>query len=153
VTEVVAAEQCLERNFVDALRLPEPAVLWLLDLWRAIQVLDDVADGEAVDRQALDEVIWAVLVDMPGNTFFQAQSANLLPAVATAILKWKASDVAEREGRADEKSFVWRAAYYDIILLTVSLCHGPRIAMTMANSVMAMYGETFADYRKEFANA
>ena len=145
--------ETLERHLVEGLDLPRPAVMWLLDLWRTIQVFDDVADGGAVDRQALDEVIWATLVDMPGNTFFQAHAANLLPLLATAILKWKASDTAEREGRADEKSFVWRAAYYDIILLTVSLCHGPKVAMAQADTVLGLYGETFDDYRKEFSDA
>jgi len=143
----------LERHFVEQLNLPRSAVLWLLDLWRTIQVFDDVADGDPVDRQALDEVIWATLVDMPGNAFFQANATNLLPMLATAILKWKASDTVEREGRADEKSFVWRAAYYDIILLTVSLCHGPKVAMAQADTVLGLYGETFDDYRKEFSDA
>lgn len=142
-------EQWLEHNLLDGLKLPRTAVDWLLDLWRTIQVFDDVADGDPVDRQALDEVIWATLVDMPGNAFFQTHATNLLPLMATAILKWKASDTAEREGRADEKSFGWRAAYYDIILLTVSLCHGPKAALAQADTVLGLYGEKFEDYRKE----
>lgn len=135
---------------VEVLELPAPAVLWLLDLWKSIQVLDDLADGDPVDREDLDGAFWRLLVDMPGNPFFQMHSAFLLPALATALLKWKGSDTAERENRADEKSYVWRASYYDIILLTVSLCHGPKIALQAADKVMALYGETFADYRKEF---
>lgn len=143
------AAHWLERNMLEALALPRPAVDWLLDLWAAIQVFDDVADGDPVDRQRLDTVIWATLVDMPGNAFFQAHATHLLPLMATAILKWKASDTAEREGRADEKSFGWRAAYYDIILLTVSLCHGPKAAMAQADTVLSLYGEKFEDYRRE----
>lgn len=143
----------LEQYFVEELKLPRMAVIWLLDLWRAIQVLDDLVDGDPVDREDIDETIWRLLVDLPGNTFFQANAAQLLPALGTAVLKWKAADTAERGGKADEKSFVWRASYYDIILLTVSLCHGPKTALQMADKVMELYGETFADYRKEFPDA
>lgn len=138
---------------VEVLELPAPAVLWLLDLWKSIQVLDDLVDGDPVDRADIDETFWRLLVDMPGNPFFQANAAFLLPALATALLKWKGSDAAERAGQADEKSFVWRASYYDIILLTVSLCHGPKIALQAADKVMSLYGEKFEDYRKEFPHA
>jgi hypothetical protein len=90
---------------------------------------------------------------MPANSFFMANASQLLPALATAICKWKASDDAERSGRADEKSFVWRAAYYDIVLLTVLLCLGRESAMEKAGAVMALYGEDFAKYREEFPHA
>lgn len=146
-------EYWLERNFVEVLNLPEAAVMWLLNLWRVTQVFDDLADGDSVDRTTLDETIWRTLVELPGNSFFQTNCVNLMPAIATAILKWKGSDTAEREHNADARSFVWRAAYYDIVLLTVSLCHGPKIAMEMADEVMKLYGEKFEDYLKEFSYA
>jgi len=69
------------------------------------------------------------------------------------VLKWQASDVVEREGKADEKSFVWRAGYYDLVLASVQICHGPEIAIKMAPYVMALYGEKFEDYMREFKNA
>jgi hypothetical protein len=69
------------------------------------------------------------------------------------ILKWQASDTAERNQQADAKSFVWRAGYYDLVLMTVSLVHGPVPATQNAHLVMALYGETYEDYMKEFGNA
>ena len=135
------------------LELPATAVQWLLDLWHVIQTLDDVADGDAIERPALDRAIFAALVGMPANPFFQTYSVNLLPVMANAVLKWKASDDAEKEGNADEKSFVWRASFYDVVLAVVMLCHGPLTSMNAAKHVMALYGESFDDYRKEFQNA
>lgn len=146
-------EYWLERNFVEVLELPPAAVTWLLDLWHVSQTFDDLADGDPVDRATLDETIWRTLVGLPGNAFFQANCMSLLPALATAILKWKGSDTAEREGHVDARTFVWRAAYYDIVLLTVSLCRGPKIALEMADEVMKLYGEKFEDYLKEFSYA
>jgi hypothetical protein len=68
-------------------------------------------------------------------------------------MKWQASDQAERAGQADAKSFVWRAGYYDLILMAVSLTHGPGFAAKNAHLVMELYGEKFEDYMKEFGNA
>jgi hypothetical protein len=61
-----------------------------------------------------------------------------------------AADTAERAGVADEVSFVWRAGYYDLVMLVTQLALGAAEAMRLAPCVMKLYGEKFADYRKEF---
>lgn len=134
------------------LQLPPDAAIWLLDLWHVTQVFDDVADGDAVNRDDLDGAIWKGLVAMPANPFFIAHQSTLQPVLATAIMKWKASDSAEKAGKADEKSFVWRAGYYDVLMCVVMLCHDPETAMALADEVMALYGEDFAKYREEFGH-
>lgn len=149
----MTARESLQQLFQASLELPPDAAAWLLALWDVIQVFDDVVDNDAVARADLDRAIFTSLVGLPANTFFQTHGTSLLPILATAILKWKASDDAEREGSADEKSFVWRASYYDVVLAVVLLCHGQTAAMGAANHVMKMYGESFADYRKEFNHA
>jgi hypothetical protein len=141
----------LEEHFVNALDLPGTAVDWLLDLWRVIQVFDDVHDGDPAGD--VMPALWAALVSMPSNPFYQANAAALQAAVATAILKWHAANEAEDAGQADERSFVWRAAYYDVVLLAVLLCHGQAEALRLAPTIMLMYGEPFAAYREEFPNA
>ena len=143
----------LRLNLQRVLALPAPAIDWLLMLFEAIQVFDDVADGDPVEREDLNAVIWNTLVGMNQNTFWIANSHSLAPVVATMILKWQASDQAERDGKADAKSFVWRAGYYDVVLMTVALCHGTQQATDKAQQVMELYGETFEDYMKEFDHA
>ena len=143
----------LRLNLQRVLALPAPAIDWLLMLYGAIQVFDDVADGDPVEREDLNAVIWNTLVGMNQNTFWIANSHSLAPIVATMILKWQASDQAERDGKADAKSFVWRAGYYDVVLMTVALCHGTKQATDSAHQVMQLYGETFEDYLKEFDHA
>ena len=132
------------------LDLPSAAVEWLLDVWRMIQMLDDVADGDPVSRDDLNGVIWASLVTMPANPFFLANAAALQTALAQLVLKWQASDDAERQGQADARSFVWRAGYYDLVLLVVLLTKGHADAMKAAKTVMHLYGETLHEYLKEF---
>ena len=118
-----------------------------------IQVFDDVADGDPVERKDLNVTIWNMLVGMHQNQFFVVNIQHLVPLLATMVLKWQASDTAERAGQADAKSFVWRAGYYDLILMTVSLIHGPDFATKNAHLVMQLYGEKFEDYVKEFSDA
>jgi hypothetical protein len=143
----------LKENLTKVFMLPTPAVEWLLMLYGAIQVFDDVADGDPIEREDLNAAIWNTLVGMNQNIFWLANSQNLAPLVATMILKWQASDQAERAGKADAKSFVWRAGYYDVVLMTVALCHGTQQATEKAQQVMELYGEKFDEYLKEFNHA
>jgi len=140
----------LRRHFAETLDLPPAAVEWLLDVWRMTQMLDDVADGDPVSRDDLNGGIWASLVTMPANPFFLANAAALQTALAQLVLKWQASDDAERQGQADARSFVWRAGYYDLVLLVVLLTKGHADAMKDAKTVMHLYGETLHEYLKEF---
>lgn len=134
-------------------QLPIEAIQWLGMLYGAIQVFDDVADGDKVDRADLDGAIFNTLVSMPSNPFFLTHLSALAPAVATMIFKWQASDKMEREGKADEKSYMLRAGYFDVVLLVISLIHGPVFATQNASHVYSVYGETCEDYLKEFYHA
>lgn len=133
--------------------LPEPAVSWLMTMFSVIQTFDDYADGDSVDRKELDALIWNTLVALPSNEFFAKNATTLLPIIASAVLKWQASDKAEKEGRADERCYMWRAGYYDLILMAVLVTHGSAIAIEQAETCMRLYGEDFQDYIKEFRNA
>lgn len=143
----------LRENLQKSFSLPQDAVTWLCQLYEAIQVLDDFADGDEVKRTDLDATIWNVLVGLPSNAFFMQHANSLLPAVSLMVLKWQASDKVERDGQATAKSYMWRAGYYDLVLLVVTLCHGPAAAHAVAHLVMDLYGETYEDYLKEFQNA
>lgn len=139
----------LQTHF-QAMNLPPDAVRFLLVVYEAWQVFDDFADGDPVKRDDLHATLWNVFVGVPSNPFFQAHSASLVPAMGMGILKWIASDAVERAGEADEVSFVWRAGFYDLVVLVAQLALGPAEAMRLAPSMLKLYGEKFADYRKEF---
>lgn len=147
------SEESLIENLQRVLALPASAIEWLMMLWQAIQVFDDVADGDPVERCELNATIWNTLVAMNQNQFWQANASVLAPIVGVMILKWQASDTAERQGQADAKSYIWRAGYYDVVLMAVQLCHGVDAATKVAHHVMALYGEDFQDYMKEFGHA
>lgn len=133
--------------------IPQSAVDWLLMVYQAIQLFDDVADNDQIKREDLNAVIWNTLVGIGQNPFFIANSNTLTPLVATMILKWQASDTVERQGNADAKSFNWRAGYYDLILMVVQITRGTEFATQNAHIVLSLYGENLDKYLKEFANA
>ena len=133
------------------LDLPRSAVDFLLGLWDAIQLFDDVADGDSVERAALDAVINFTLIDMPLNQFYRDNGAWLIPVMALAVVKWQASDAAERSGKADARSYMWRAGFYEVVSACAAITHGQN--SQQAKDALSLYGEAFEDYQKEFRNA
>ena len=145
-------EESLLSHF-EAWELPRDATAWLLDLWRITQMLDDVVDRDEMNPEHVQKAIWAMFVTFSGNPFYLAHATQLQVALATAVLKWEAANKAERLNAADERSFMWRAGYYDIVLLVILLCQGYDSAMAKAPAVMALYGEKYSEYRAEFPHA
>ena len=143
----------LQRNLTEVFQLPQPATDWLSSLWNVIQVFDDVADGDKVERSNLDRAIYDSLAGFYQNTFFVTNASYLVPLMAVAIMKWQASDKAERDGKPTAMSYAWRAGFYDIVLAVVALCHGQHVATQSANMVMELYGESLEDYLAEFNHA
>ena len=143
----------LAHNLEESFHIKGDAHDWLMGLWNAIQVFDDMADGDFPSRDNLMTAISDTLCIMPANPFFRAHADTLLPLVAVAILKWKASDDAERKGNPSEMAYAWRAGFYDIVLAVVQIVHGHDVAMQAAVDVMRLYGEKYADYSEEFKNA
>lgn len=136
---------------LEGLELPPAAVDYLMALWNVIQVLDDVADGDEVARPDLDRAIADILFRMPSNEFYRQFHTWLVPALAQMVMKWQASDIQERMGEANAQSYMWRAGYYDVVLLVVTLCHGP--SSDKALQALRLYGETVEEYMREFGNA
>jgi hypothetical protein len=126
------------------LGLPDAAKAWLLDLWTVIQVLDDAADGDRAENA--DQAAMAIFWDMPLNPFYRDFSAALQPVLKLQVLKWRAANALEAAGVADERTYMWRAGYYDVVLMVCSLC-GIKDAEA---ECLLLYGETFAAYKEGF---
>lgn len=137
-------------EMLDYLNLQGDARRLMLDLWSLIQVFDDAEDGSRIDKEELDRALWAAFVSLPTNEFFVANRGALGGIISVQIFKWRAANQAETTGRADERSFVWRAGYFDILMYVFALVYGKDIASKSASDVMGRYIETFKDYKKEF---
>jgi len=152
MTTSAPPEFTLRRNF-ERLGLSDDCAEWLLMLWHAMQFVDDVMDSDQPSREATVSAGWNMLCAMPGHSFFKRNQDMLLPVMAVQFAKWKASDDSERAGQHGPVSFVWRAGYYDVVMLCVQIEHGTQTALEIGQGVMAMYGEQLDDYMKEMNNA
>lgn len=126
----------------DDMGLPADARDWLLDLWLAVQIIDDAQDGDKND--GAEDAAFAIFVRMPTNGFWIAKQSALLPVLAVMVIKWKAANRAELAGHADARSYMWRAGYYDVVAMVAHLCGCDPVR------ALGLYGETFAEYQREF---
>jgi hypothetical protein len=143
----------MNEQLLAPLNLPPTAQRWLLDFFNVIQGLDDWRDNDPIEPKQKEKVIYQVMVELPQNHFFQTYSHNLLPLVSILVLKWIGANKLEDNREQLHKAYMWRAAYYDLILEVVRLVHGFDEAANAAEYVAKLYGETYEDYVKEFNNA
>jgi hypothetical protein len=143
----------MNEQLLSQLNLPLAAQKWLIDFFSVIQGLDDWRDNDPVEPKQKEKVIYQVMVELPQNHFFQTHSHNLLPLVSILVLKWIGANKLEDNREQLHKAYMWRAAYYDLILEVVRLIHGFDAAANAADYVAKLYGETYEDYVKEFENA
>ncbi len=123
------------------------------DVWAAIQLFDDVADGDKITDDELNRVVWAVFVKFPQNPFYRANVDTLTPVMALQIIKWRAANAVENAGKSDERSYMWRAGYYDLVLTVCMLCFGEKIETGKICDALMLYGETYEEYEKEMNDA
>ena len=129
----------------DSLGLPAPAKAWLLDLSTVIQVLDDAMDGDDAGQANVTRAAMAIFWDMPLNPFYRDNFSALQPVLKLQVLKWLAANDVEMGSKADERSYMWRAGFYDVVLMVCALCDCDQSA-----SALSLYGETFTAYMEGF---
>jgi len=136
---------------LNELHLPPDAIEFLKIGWDAMQTTDDILDGDFEKAKGTaEDMLYNMLVNLPLNDFFITNRATLIPVISNAMLIWKASFTVETLGQADEKSYMWRASFYNVLLETCRIVHGLKWARENAHVVLGIYGESFEDYRKEF---
>jgi hypothetical protein len=139
------------KDILKSLNLTQSAQDFLIMLWNTIQFFDDVIDSDKeLNTGQIKGILVDILVRLPLNAFYIQNQVSLIPVIANAILTWNASDIMEYEGTANERSFVWRASYYQVVLQVYALVHGMDNAMNEANRILNLYGESYEDYKTEF---
>ena len=132
------------------LGLPDDAYEWLLSMWRVIQLLDDVVDKDDISEDDFNNALWDIMLRMPSNSFYRANMDALIPVVALQTAKWQASNAVEKSGLADEKSYMWRAGFYDLVLMVCLLCFGSGINVQKSVDALMTYGESYSEYKEDF---
>lgn len=122
------------------------ALDFLVLLWSITQFFDDVHDGDPV--QDFNFVLYSTLLSLPANSFYAEHRPALAPAIHVAIEKWHMANEREKAKEGDARSFMWRAAYWDVAAVVCSLTGNPNIRY-----IVSAYNESFDEYLKEVNHA
>jgi hypothetical protein len=123
------------------------------DFYLVLQAWDDFYDGDDMPRETKLSAIWASLVGIPSNPFFQQHSQSLIPLIASLVVRWETANELERERDRLDVAFMWRAGFFDVVLHCVLLERGPVEAMKAGPVIARTYTETIESLRKEFSDA
>ncbi|MCQ9373269.1 hypothetical protein NMQ14_03290 [Methyloversatilis sp. XJ19-13] len=135
------------------LPLSPPAIRFLVDMYGLLQAWDDFYDGDDMPQSEKLSAIWASLVGIPSNPFYAANSGDFIPLLASLVVRWESANQLEAMRERLDIAFVWRAAFFDLVLHCLLIEHGPRFAMENGPSVARLYSETFETFTKEFEHA
>lgn len=143
-------EESLKENF-KSFGFPDEASNWLIELWRFSQTWDDLFDGDSVSDGDLFHCLFLSQYGLHMHAFYQQNAKLLAPVLLNAIFKWRASDVLEKSGDVEElpKCYMWRAAFYDVVLQVMIICKGPEFARDNAHLCLKLYGEKLSDLEAE----
>ncbi|MCD6674840.1 MAG: hypothetical protein LT106_18560 [Burkholderiaceae bacterium] len=128
---------------------------WIALLWEALQGLDDWRDGDPVPHEQCERVIHVVLHDLPAHPYFRRHAGYLLPHLSALVLKWRGANAIEatKDEQHYPHAFIWRAGFYDVVLMCLALDVGADEAGRLAASVASIYGETLDEFTKEMNDA
>lgn len=112
-------------------------------LWDLIQFFDDVYDKDETPKDIIYTAVFDSLVNFPLNAFYRQHSAALAPALVLMIEKWRVSNVLEESKMGDARTYMWRAAFYDVFALVCILEGKP------VDRALNLYGEKYEDYLQE----
>lgn len=130
----------------------EHAVSFILTLWEAAQVWDDIHD-EGNTAKANDLFSWLAF-GKEYHPFFAAHAQILRPAMLSMFLQWKAANALEAGGPRDiEKAYMLRAGFYGVIHLVTWLIAGDAWADECGLEIYQSYGETLEGLKEEIENA
>ena len=126
------------------------AIDYLLGIFHAISYFDDIKDGGAPEITT-ETAVERILILNSSSEFFWQHGRALEPIILTQALKWAAANYAEANGRASEKSFMWRAGFYDLALAVAYLDGVATIDNgAVLEQILCIYGENLQDYFAEF---
>lgn len=136
-----------------ALRNDESAVAFFIMLRGALHFWDDLIDkNRPVSPEAINGVMFSILVDLPNNAFYREHFDELRPILTTAIANWSASNEFEAgdDIRRLQIAFIARSDYINILIYCTYLVGGRAWMLEMAPLIRDQW--TVEDFPKYLDN-
>ena len=149
-------ERIREHEFLQyALRGNVPAIEFCQLIGRISQTWDDLVDGDKpVDAQAINRMMFAALIELPENTFYQQHAFTLVPIIRSHIADWMAANALEYQGiEAQRIAFVIRDNVGAIVTQCAYLIGGYEWMCEVNVAVRRhVHDEPFDEYRSNFGS-
>lgn len=126
------------------------AVRFILDVFSAAHVWDDVVDGDVVDTAHFQKTFRDLFLNIPTNPFYMKHFTALHPIVLNSMLNWEASNRLEHSQQANDLhiAYVLRSSFIDLIGMVAFLIAGYDHAVTAVTRVRRLeHAETFDGYK------
>lgn len=138
--------------FMNWFRDDEAAVDFAEQLWDAIQRWDDVEDEGRCEHHNAMVAWWAFGKEY--HPFFRGNADILRPVLMSMYLQWRAANVLDHGDRDDvAKSYMLRAAYYQVLQVMAAICGGMEHAAQVGPDIYRSYGETADQLWQEMNDA
>lgn len=125
------------------------AVDFILKLWEALQIWDDIEDEKKID--GYNSLLSWLAFGKEYHPFFMQWAHLLRPAFLQVYLQWRAANVLDRGDRLDvAKSYMLRAQFYGVVHLIAWIIGGDDWAAEVGPEIWRSYGETPDDIWQEF---
>lgn len=131
------------------LNLSKDANNWLIVVWDIIQAFDDVVDDDKIEKSSVYALIFNCFNGFTNNIFYLQNISTLTTLLNNALMQWIAANNEENNNIRNEKTYMWRAAFYNVVLHVVLLEHGVDFATKHAHEILNIYGEEFNEYKME----
>lgn len=139
----------------DVLLGHKSAIEFCLMLVDAAHVWDDLVDGDKpVAAADVHRAFESLLLDIPGNVFYQQNFAQLHPLLGNAVINWHAANTLESAGGALDLqiAFISRSSYCDVILKAIEIVGGRDHAKNVWPGVRRfVHGEGYEKYLTSLA--
>ena len=131
--------------------LPPAAIAYLVDVYRIIQIWDDLIDKDCDIKSKDVDTMMLRLMNLPMNPFYLANLSTLQPIMNNCFLQWVASREFEEKKEHLDMAYMLRAGFYSLIGQVYAIVFGVENAEAYMAYVYRLYGETLKDLEREYA--
>ena len=131
--------------------LPPAAIAYLVDVYKIIQIWDDLIDKDCDIKGNVVDTMMLRLMNLPTNPFYLANLSTLQPIMNNCFLQWVASREFEEKKEHLDMAYMLRAGFYGLIGHVYAIVFGVENASAYMADVYRLYGETLEDLEKEYA--
>lgn len=134
----------------DAVRMMQILAVWS-------HVYDDLIDKDKpVSDKHIHEVMWMLMIELPGNQFYRLNESSFRPMIASGIMNWHAANQMEKSGCVEQLHIAHAIRYSicDVAYLAMIFAGGLDHAIANASKCrLLMQYDTIEHYLSEHKHA